>query len=43
MGELAAVTQMDGRTISDGNVGPITQRLSALYRDLTTTQGVQVV
>ncbi|MCH7813339.1 MAG: aminotransferase class IV [Planctomycetes bacterium] len=43
MGELAAVTEMDGRTISDGNVGPITQRLSVLYRDLTTTQGVQVV
>jgi len=31
MGELAAVTTVDGRTIGDGNPGPMTARLSALY------------
>ena len=28
MGELAAVTKIDGRTIGDGRVGPMTQRLT---------------
>ncbi len=31
MGELAAVTTVDGRTIGDGNPGPMTARLIALY------------
>ena len=31
MGELAAVTTVDGRTIGNGNPGPMTARLSALY------------
>jgi branched-chain amino acid aminotransferase len=35
MGELAAVTTVDGRTIGDGIVGPMTKRLSALYSELT--------
>ncbi|MHC4234493.1 MAG: aminotransferase class IV [Planctomycetota bacterium] len=43
MGELAAVTELDGRTIGLGRVGPVTQRLSALYGNLTKTDGVQVV
>ena len=43
MGELAAVTALDGRTIGDGCVGPMTQRLSALYCDLTKAEGVQIV
>lgn len=42
MGELAAVTQVDGRTIGTGQPGPMTQRLSALYRELTATQGTLV-
>ena len=43
MGELAAVTKLDGRTIGNGCVGPMTQRLSTLFRDLTRTEGVQIV
>ncbi len=35
MGELAAVTKVDGRAIGDGTVGPMTGRLSALYAELT--------
>jgi len=43
MGELAAVTTVDGRTIGDGSVGPFTRRLSELYRDLTARGGERVV
>jgi branched-chain amino acid aminotransferase len=43
MGELAAVTNVDGRTIGDGQPGPITQRLSSQFRDLTQREGVVVV
>jgi branched-chain amino acid aminotransferase len=43
MGELAAVTRVDGRTIADGAIGPVTQRLSALYAERTATSGTKVV
>jgi branched-chain amino acid aminotransferase len=43
MGELAAVTKIDGRTIGDGQVGPMTRRLSELFRELTAREGVVVV
>jgi branched-chain amino acid aminotransferase len=43
MGELAAVTAIDGRTIGDGRVGPVTQRLTALFRDLTVREGDPLV
>jgi branched-chain amino acid aminotransferase len=43
MGELAAVTRVDGRTIGTGNVGPVTERLSGLYTELTATTGETVV
>ncbi len=43
MGELAAVTQVDGRTIGDGSAGPMTLRLSELFAQRTTTEGVTVV
>ena len=43
MGELAAVTTVDGRMIADGDPGPMTKRLSALYRELTAHEGVRVV
>ena len=43
MGELAAVTTVDGRTIADGDPGPMTMRLSTLYRELTAHEGVRVV
>jgi branched-chain amino acid aminotransferase len=43
MGELAAVTKLDNRQIGDGQVGPITKRLSELYAKRTAAEGVQVV
>ena len=43
MGELAGVTWVDGRKIGDGNVGPMTKRLSALYAERTATGGTSVV
>ncbi len=43
MGELAAVTTVDGRTIGTGQVGPRTQRLTALFRELTSREGEVVV
>ena len=43
MGELAAVTCIDERTIGEGTVGPMTKRLSALYAQRTANEGVPVV
>jgi branched-chain amino acid aminotransferase len=43
MGELAAVTTIDGRTIGDGTVGPMTRRLTSLFKELTGREGQQVV
>ena len=43
MGELAGVTVVDGRTIGSGAVGPMTQRLTALFRELTAREGEVVV
>ena len=43
MGELAGVTRLDGRTIGDGRIGPMTQRLAGLYREETAHSGVVVV
>src|SRR6266700_1604189 len=43
IGELAVVIKVDDRIIGDGNVGPMTKRLSALYGQRTATEGVQVV
>lgn len=43
MGELAAVTKVDGRVIGTGEVGPRTMRLTALFRELTAREGEQVV
>jgi branched-chain amino acid aminotransferase len=42
MGELAAVTRVDGRTIGDGAPGPVTTRLSTLFRELTEREGTVV-
>ena len=42
MGELASVTEIDGRTIGDGRPGPMTERLSELYRALTGSTGTRV-
>jgi len=43
MGELAGVVKIDNRDIGDGNVGPMTKRLSELYAQRTAKEGVQVV
>ena len=43
MGELAGVTQADGRRIGNGEIGPMTQRLSALYAERTASGGTRVV
>ena len=43
MGELAPVTRMDGRAIGTGTPGPMTGRLSQLFRELTEREGEPVV
>jgi len=43
MGELAAVTRVDGRTIGDGRPGPVTRRLSEWFGELTGREGTVVV
>ena len=43
MGELAAVTRIDGRMIGDGRPGPLTLRLSELYRARASSEGELVV
>ncbi len=42
MGELAAVIKVDGRTIGDGHVGPLTQMLSEHLQERTALEGVVV-
>jgi branched-chain amino acid aminotransferase len=43
MGELAAVTKVDGRTIGDGQPGSLTRRLSEVFSERTRGEGVPVV
>jgi branched-chain amino acid aminotransferase len=43
MGELAAVTTIDGRVVGNGQIGEMTQRLSEQYGRRTATEGVSVV
>jgi branched-chain amino acid aminotransferase len=43
MGELAAVTRVDGRPIGDAQPGPATRRLYELFRELTEREGTDVV
>ena len=43
MGELAGVVKIDNRDIGDGQVGPMTKRLSKLYAERTSREGVQIV
>ena len=43
MGELAAVNRVDGRAIGNGEVGPITQRLSGLYQEHVLATGERIV
>jgi branched-chain amino acid aminotransferase len=43
MGELAAVTRVDGRLIGDGQPGRMTRRLSELFGEMTRREGTVVV
>ena len=43
MGELAPVVRVDGRMIADGAGGPMTRRLTDLFRERTRTEGMQVI
>jgi len=43
MGELAPVVELDGRLIGGGAVGPMTRRLSQLFRERTEREGYPVV
>jgi branched-chain amino acid aminotransferase len=43
MGELAAVTIVDGRTIGSGEPGPTTRRLSGLYREEVARSGYPIL
>ena len=43
MGELAGVTQVDGRKIGNGAIGPMTERLAALFAKRTASGGTRVV
>jgi branched-chain amino acid aminotransferase len=43
MGELAGVIKLDGRTIGNGEIGPMTRRLSELFAERTKVEGTVVV
>jgi branched-chain amino acid aminotransferase len=42
MGGLAPVVSVDGRSIGDGTIGPVTKQLTELYTNLTATTGTTV-
>ncbi|MDA0684724.1 MAG: aminotransferase class IV [Bacteroidetes bacterium] len=43
MGELAAVTRLDGRIIGEGSMGPLTLQLTNLFREETKRSGYRIV
>jgi branched-chain amino acid aminotransferase len=43
MGELAGITEIDGRRIGTGEVGELTRKLADLYRSHAATRGTPVV
>ncbi len=43
MGELAPVTEVDGRTIGTGQMGALTEQLSQIFRTLTANEGFRIV
>jgi branched-chain amino acid aminotransferase len=43
MGEIAGVTEIDGRPIGTGKVGPVTLRVATLYREHAAASGVPVL
>jgi branched-chain amino acid aminotransferase len=42
LGELVPVIKVDGRTIGVGSAGPVTERLTQLFRELTGREGTPV-
>ena len=43
MGEIAAVVEIDGRTVADGSVGELTGRISTLYQSHVHAHGTPVL
>jgi branched-chain amino acid aminotransferase len=43
MGEIAGVNRIDGRVIGDGAIGPVTLRVSGLFRGYAESHGTAVV
>jgi branched-chain amino acid aminotransferase len=43
MGEVAGVTEIDGRRIGSGDVGPVTKRVASLYQEHAMANGVPIV
>ncbi|GIF38733.1 aminotransferase class IV [Actinoplanes xinjiangensis] len=43
MGEIAAVTTIDGRRIGDGKVGPLTSRVAKIYQEHAAANGVRLI
>lgn len=39
MGELSPVLEVDGRTIGEGTIGPLTRRLQMLFQERTASEG----
>ena len=42
-GELAAVVELDGRSIGDGQPGPMTARLSELFKAFVAAHGDEIL
>jgi branched-chain amino acid aminotransferase len=42
MGELAGVIKVDGQIIGSGEVGPVTRRLSELFAERTSREGIEI-
>ena len=42
LGELVPVIKVDGRIIGTGALGPVTQRFTKLFRELTEWEGTPV-
>ncbi|GIE31840.1 aminotransferase class IV [Actinoplanes italicus] len=43
MGEIAAVTVIDGRTIGAGSVGPLTSRIAKIYQEHAAANGTRLL
>lgn len=43
MGEIAAVTTIDGRRIGDGEVGPMTARIAKIYQEHAAAYGTRLL